>query len=182
MDPFYRMAHVYLFRTFYRLQTELVEKSGRVESVGTLFIEKLGFGTADLHYEMASELLKIKEKGSLRVLKVRFLFDNSAIKDFKTETARVVNLKDRGDFAGEIAQTGLWRVELLGRDRHCLDEAAFVPQRTICWDGINAAGQMTGGSKIVTTFSVELMLAMQQDAERVVIYDAVGKKAYEHRL
>jgi hypothetical protein len=179
LDPTYRMAHVYLFRIFSKLESELLSKiDNRSEDIGALLIEKLGFGTSDSHLDMASELLKKEENQSLPVLRVSCLFDKSVLKDLRANASTAPDPENRGTLNDEM-KPGQYRLESITQDRHCLDEAYFLPEQKLFWDGIDKNGKMTGGSEVTTTFSVSQDLVMPQKAKKVIIYNPSGKKVAE---
>ncbi len=181
--PTYRMAHVYLFRVFTRLQDQALAKAGSdTKEIAALLFEKVGYGNPDLHYELATKLLNAGEDGVIQVLWVTFLFDNGSIKDLKTEETRAYGIKQRGTLFDETTLPGLYRVELTGKDRHCLDEEYFPSEQKFNYDGLNAGGQLSGGQKIFTSFPVTLAMPASPGAHRIIIYNPSGKKIYEYLL
>ncbi len=183
LDPTYRMAHVYLFKIFFKLESEVLSKSDdQTESIGQLLISKLGFGNSDLHYDMAAKLLQPEEKQEVPVLRISFLYDNSQIKDFSFEASTSYYPKNRGAFVNEVERPGLYRVEFITKDRHCLDEVYFPPEQKMYWDSVDESGKMTGGVKVLTKFSLSLDLVMPQEGDRVIFYNPEGKKIFEQSI
>lgn len=183
MDPAYRMAHIYLFRVFRKLESEVLQNlDEETESIGILLIEKLGFGNSDLHFDLASKLLGSDQKPEIQVLSISFTYDNSVIKDFKSESSLKIFQKNRGNYVWEGERQGLYRVELIDKDRYCLDETFFPPKMEIYWDSVDESGRMIGGKKVKTTFPMYIDLVMPEIADKVIIYDPQGKKVFEHSL
>jgi hypothetical protein len=183
LDPSYRMAHIYLFRIFRRLEENLMQNTtGEIASIGQLYIDKLGYGTSDLHYDLATGMLGEGEQSHVPVINASFTYDDGAIKDFEVEEDTDINPDQRGVLNKELDGTDLYRIELIGADRYVLDEAFFPPHQILYWDGVDDSGKMTGGREIQKTFFWESPLIKLADAERIVIYDQAGKKILEHSL
>jgi len=183
IDPSYRMAHIYLFRVFRRLESKVLQNlDEKTESIGTQLIEKLGFGNSDLHFDLASKLLGLREKSEIKVLSISFTYDNSVIKDFKSESSLKIFQKNRGNYVWEGERKGLNRIELIDKDRYCLDETFFPSEMEIYWDSVDESGKMVGGKKVKTTFPLYIDLVMPKIADKVIIYDPQGKKVFEHSL
>ena len=180
LDPSYRMAHVYLFRIFARWEEELLaESGGKSESLGSLMIEKLGFGSSDQHLQLADELLKGGNEEPVPVFHVDFLMDNGAIKNLKINPDAAPDPESRGRLNDELKTAGRYRVEIVSKDRHCLDEAFVDTEQTMFWDGKDPSGQSIGGRRILKSFPVILDLVAPSPAERMIIYDPAGKKILE---
>ena len=183
LDPGYRMAHVYLFRVYARLESDVLSKDeGKTESSGRLFIDKIGFGSSDLHLQEAMDLAEGGKIPLLGAVLLSFRFDKGVILNPKGDISPEYSPKNRAVYFDEIKRPDLYRVELVAKDRHCLDEAYFEPEQVLFWDGVDASGKMTGGRDRITTFDVSLQLAMPQAAERAVVFDAVGKKISDIRI
>lgn len=183
LDPLYRMAHIYLFRVFRRLEVDLMQNTtGEIPSIGQLYIDKLGYGNSDLHYDMATRMLGEGEQVQVPIINASFTYDDGEIKDFKVEEDADFNPDQRGVLNRELDENELYRIELIGTDRYVLDEAFFPPHQILYWDGVDDLGKMTGGREIQKTFSWESPLIKLADAAMVVIYDPTGKKILEHAL
>ena len=177
LDPAYRMAHVYLFRVYDKLETDLLSKSdGRTESTGQLFIDKLGFGTSDLHLDAARELENAGQSSGPRAVLVSFSYEKSRLKNAKIRFSSDPSPKERGIFFSAVRDPNLGRVELVTKDRHCLDEGVFATGQILYFDGPDESGKMVGGRTAVPNTEVSLELFMPRPADRAVVYDPAGRK------
>ncbi len=180
LDPSYRMAHVYLFRIFARWEEELLAGSGgKSDSIGALMIEKLGFGSSDQHLQSADELLRSGTEEPVPVIRLDLAMDNGALKNVKTNPDESPDAESRGRLNDEMKTAKRYRVEMVDKDRHCLDEDFIDTEQTMFWDGRDPSGQLTGGRQVSKTFPVTLNLASPAPAERIIIYDPAGKKIME---
>ncbi len=180
LDPSYRMAHVYLFRIFARWEDELAAGSGgKSESMGELMIEKLGFGSSDQHLQSADELLRNGTEDPVPVIRLDFVMDNGTLKNLKTNHDVSPDAESRGRLNDEMKAGKRYRIEMVNKDRHCLDEAFIDTEQTVFWDGRDPSGQLTGGRRISKSFPGVVDLAAPGPAERIVIYDPAGKKIME---
>jgi len=180
-DPIHRMAHIYLFRIFRRLEQKLIQiVDPETQSITELYFQKLGYGNSDLHYDMATRLVSENDNSQVPVIEVSFTFDDGEIKDFDVSESTDFNPDQRGVLNRELDETELYRIELIGNNRHVLDEAFFPSRQIIYWDGVDESGKMVGGQEIEKTFYWSSPLIKIQNAEKLVIYGPEGKKILEH--
>lgn len=177
LDPTYRMAHVYLFRVYAKLEADLLSRSGdTAPSTGQLFIDKLGFGSSELHLDEAVELESSGKGSGPRAVLLSFLYDKPLIKNTAYRFSPDPSPKARQFFFSAISEPNLGRVELVTKERHCLDEGVFATEQVLYFDGRDASGRITGGRQILTRFDVALELLLPRPADKAVVYDAAGRK------
>ncbi len=187
LDPSYRMAHVYLFRILARLESDVMKQNKdpnrSLDSEMQLMFSHFRFFNSEYHLAMAAQLLKLTSNETLSVLRLSLLKEDAAIKNLAAEKiANVANPKSRGVMNEEIDFAKLYRVELVTSQRHCIDEVFFPPEQIMHWDGRNASGRMTGGQKVLTTFTESMVLATGPDAERIIVYSPRGVNVAELRV
>lgn len=177
LDPTYRMAHVYLFRVYAKLEEDLLSMGGNsAPNLGQYLIDKLGFGSSDLHLDEAAELESSGKKSGPRAVLLSFLNDKPLIKNAAYRFSPNPSPKTRQFYYSAIRDPGLGRVELVTQERHCLDEVGFFTEQILYFDGRDDSGKMTGGSQILTRFEVELELLMPRPADKAIVYNSAGAK------
>jgi tetratricopeptide (TPR) repeat protein len=177
LDPTYRMAHVYLFRVYAKLEADLLSQCGdSAPGTGRLLIDKLGFGSSELHLDEAVELESSGKRSGPRAVLLTFLYDKPLIKNTAYRFSPDPSPKARQFFFSAISDPGLGRVELVTKERHCLDEVVFAVEQVLYFDGLDASGKMAGGRQILTRFDVALELLMPRPADKAVVYDPAGAK------
>jgi tetratricopeptide (TPR) repeat protein len=176
-DPGRRMAHIYLARTYRKLEEAALKEAKEGEDPGAVLLAKVGIGSSDQHIEMAQQILDRDGRESPPALSVTFQYDLGAVKNFKAAwtTASGNAMIQRQSAADE---EGSCRIELCGPGRIVLDEKSFGPIQTIFWDGLDAQGKPVGGRNDLVTFSVNRELLSLTPGGQVIIYDPAGIKIF----
>jgi len=180
-DPADRMSHLHLARCYVALETEALKGAGE-RHPGEVLIEKVGFGSADLHLEMAQRIVDERHPPALQAVTATFRFDAGAVRDVQTSRARAsANARIQRSRAVAPGARDLC-VVLLAADRTRLDEAWFAPVRTLHQDGVGPDGQPWHERRDETSFDVSVELLAPVAATRVLVYDATGTRLAEHAI
>ena len=175
------MAHLHLARCLAALETEALKGAGE-RPPGEVLIEKVGFASADLHVEIAQQIVDERFPADLQAVTATFPFDAGAVGAVKTTRARAsANARMQRPRIVAPDPKDLC-VVLLAADHTRLDEAWFSPVHTLWLEGMDPQGHPTHDRRDETAFEVSVELLSPVAPARVLIYDAAGKRLAEHEI
>jgi hypothetical protein len=174
-DPLHRLAHLCLARV-YRTLEEAAMRTPEAKGAGAILVEKVGAGSSDTHIEMAQEIVDKSFPEPIGALDVTFTIDAGVIRDVKT-AARTASGNARMQRSSVAApEAGSFRAALVGADHEVLDERWFAPVERLHVDGNGPGGKPEGGHSDRATFTAAIELLAPREGERVLFFDAAGKR------